>query len=238
MTYFSNFPQTLYQVSPASFRKAAEYVYMTDIFRNVRFKREVIDNISLYDFISMQEGDTIEIVSERLYGSPYYHWVLMLLNDRYDYKKDLPLSAFQFEKYIEHSYPLDYLDETYGLIPESFLIDIADYRGFSVDINDIVGQETTNIINRNTGEIEFSRPILSIQAYDDTLKKRYKKFIYKDDATYLDTKTHRIDWGSMPRYSPRYAYEMELLANESKRRIKIISRSILNKVLQDFKELM
>jgi hypothetical protein len=104
MKYFANFPRTLYQVSGASSGKSAEYVTLTDITRNVRFKREVLDQISLYDEMIIRDDHTFERISEELYGSPYYHWVVMLLNDRYDYVNDFPLSSRSFEEYIEREF--------------------------------------------------------------------------------------------------------------------------------------
>lgn len=102
--YFSNFPQTLYQVNPPRPGEREEFVTLTDITKNVRFKKEILSNITLYDWYLIKEGDSIETTSEKLYGSPHYHWVLMLLNDMYDYRNDFPLESFQFDKYIIEKY--------------------------------------------------------------------------------------------------------------------------------------
>lgn len=237
MIYFKSFPTTLYQISDAQRGKPAEFVGMIDIVRNVRFKQEILDNISYFDYYTMREGETIEAVSEKFYGSPYYHWVLMLLNDRFDYINDLPLNQFQFETYIEKAYPTDYLDEEYGLTARSLIIDLVDENGFSVDINDGEG-ETTRILDTNTGSLVASRPVVSVQLYDETIKRRIKKFVFKDDNSALDPKLYQIDFGAMPDVSPVYAYDLELQANDNKRNIRIISPQVLNIVVDNFKELM
>lgn len=102
--YFSNFPQTLFLVSPPGHAKPAEYVSVVDITKNVRFKKDVLDNISVYDWYLIKEGDTLEITSEKLYGSPYYHWILMLLNGMYDYRNDFPLEPAQFDAHMIEKY--------------------------------------------------------------------------------------------------------------------------------------
>lgn len=102
--YFSNFPQTLFLVTPPGYGKNAEYVSAVDITKNVRFKKEFLDKITIYDWYLIKESDTLEITSEKLYGSPYYHWVLMLLNDMYDYRTDFPMDSSTFDDYIKEKY--------------------------------------------------------------------------------------------------------------------------------------
>ena len=128
--YFSNFPKTLYLISPPGYQHNAEYVSLVDITKNVRFKKSVLDNITLYDWYLIKEGDTMEITSERLYGSPHYHWVLMLLNDMYDWRNDFPLESSQFDSYMI---------EKYGSIEtaKSTISFYRDSRGFVVDSDNI-----------------------------------------------------------------------------------------------------
>ena len=102
--YFSNFPQTKFQISPPGFQTPEVYVSLTDITKNVRFKKEILDNIALYDYYLIKEGDSMEDTSERLYGSPFYHWILMLFNEMYDWRKDFPLETYQFDEYIIEKY--------------------------------------------------------------------------------------------------------------------------------------
>lgn len=102
--YFENFPLVKYLFEPAKPGSYDTSVLLTDITKNVRFKTEIIDQIVLYDYYNMREGDTYEIVSEKLYGTPHYHWVLMLLNDAYDWRANTPLIAQNFNDYIIDKY--------------------------------------------------------------------------------------------------------------------------------------
>lgn len=233
MRYFSNFPQTLYQVSPASFRKEADYVSMVDITRNFRFKKEVIDNISMYDVMSIQEGDSIETVSERLYGSPHFHWVLMLLNDRYDYIKDLPLSATDIEDYLNSKYPAAYIDSEYGTDMRGIYVDIQDTNNISIDLD-----ATVRILDRDTGAFIETRPVISTQYHDSTLNTKIKSFHFKDTGVKLDSKLYRIDQGAISDLTFISLDIAEININDQKRIIKIIDKNLLSYVLQNFKDMM
>lgn len=232
MFYFSNFPTTLYEVSPASYSKPAEYVALTDITRNVRFKKEIIDNIVLYDYYDIKENETIEIVSENIYGSPYYHWVLMLLNNKFDYVKDYPLSLAGLEEYIRLSYDADYLSATYGIPAEGLILDIMNEKDQSVDYKGNITIITASLV-------ETIVPVMSVWYYDSTLKKNIKRFLRTDvPNTYIDTKVYTINYGDIPGIKIITAVDYENELNESKRRIKVISEELLQVVTTNFRELM
>lgn len=249
--YFKNFPITFYQVAPATFRKPAEYVALTDIVRNVRFKKEVLDNIVLYDKYIINDGESIEDISEFLYKSPFYHWVLLLLNDRFDYINDLPLSSRVFEQMVERKYNViaengddPHILETYGATTASLLVDLVNGQGNSVDFN----YDQVRLINKSNNQ-PFFRSVSSVWYYDPVIKTDIKRFVYTDDQfttqyttpikeRYVNTTAHQIDWGIIPQITPVSAYQHETIKNEQKREIKVIGSQLLQVVLQNFKDLM
>ena len=77
---------------------------MTDITRNIRFRRDILANITVYDYYDIVEGETPEIVSEKIYGNAKYHWIIMLANDRYDYLNDWPLTQANLDQYVIDKY--------------------------------------------------------------------------------------------------------------------------------------
>lgn len=206
--YFSNFPKTLYQISDSNYKKQAEHVLLTDITRNYRFKREVIDKITNFNFYIMEDNETIEIVSEKLYGSPYYHWILMLLNDRYDYIYDFALPADIFEQYIKNKYGN-------SENAKQLIVDIIDEKkGISTSIE--IG------------------PKKSIIVYDDNLKMPVIKFINKNTGQL----TTPPDFSMIQHIKPIFAYDYENKINEEKRNIKVLSEQALNIVLRNFREFL
>lgn len=160
--YFDNFPTFIY---PYKINGKTEYKLVKDISQNVRVRKEILANVTLYDEYDIRDGETPEIIAEKVYGSPLYHWVIMLCNQKFNYVDDYPLTNYQLERYI---------DDKYGS---------AKY-------------DTHHYINA-AGYIVDSTQGTSVSNYD---------------------------------------YEMDL--NESKRRIKLISPTLLNTILKNFKDLI
>lgn len=101
MTYFTNFPDILY---PFELNGKMRLVRVKDIVANVRLRKSILSNITLYDEYDIEDGETPEIIAEKVYGDPNLHWVIMLTNDRYDLWNDFPMSGDALEKYIESKY--------------------------------------------------------------------------------------------------------------------------------------
>ena len=99
--YFANFPKIVYDFDLSN---GTDYRVITDITKNVRFRKNILENITLYDYYDIADGETPEIISEKVYGTPYYHWVIMLANQRYDYINDFPLSQLELDTYLTSKY--------------------------------------------------------------------------------------------------------------------------------------
>ena len=161
--YFKNFPTFLYDFK---INGKTEYKLVKDISQNVRLRKEILSNVTLYDEYDFRDGDTPEIIAEKVYGSPLYHWVIMLCNDKYNYIDDFPLPTYELEKHITTKY---------GSGNEYDIHHYVDTNGFIVD-----SSQGTSVSN--------------------------------------------------------YDYETDV--NESKRRIKLISPSLLSNILKNFKDLI
>lgn len=102
--YFNNFNSILYEFPNVGEDKSTRSVLIKDITTNIRFKKFFIENLPLTETYKIQEGDTPEIISEKLYGTPQYHWIIMLLNQRYDYISDYPQGIRELELTIDRKY--------------------------------------------------------------------------------------------------------------------------------------
>lgn len=109
--YFKDFPQFLYDFN---YGDSVKTTVVRDITRNVRIKKEILSNVVLYDEYDIIDGETPEIIAEKMYGSPEYHWVIMIANEKYDWTTDFPLSEEILQKHIKTSYnPPLYSDDWY-----------------------------------------------------------------------------------------------------------------------------
>jgi hypothetical protein len=80
---------------------------MKDITQNVRLRKQILANITLFDEYDIRDEETPEIIAEKIYGSPDYHWVIMLCNEKYNYLDDFPLPVYEFEQYVKAKYGSD-----------------------------------------------------------------------------------------------------------------------------------
>lgn len=163
--YFAKFPNFLYGFT---INGKTEYKLVKDISVNVRVQKEILANITLYDEYDIKDGETPEIISEKVYGSPLYHWVVMLCNEKFNYIDDFPLSQYELEKHITNKYGVGNEYDTHHYI------NLAGY------IVDSTHAEATSVSN----------------------------------------------------------YEYEMSFNETKRRIKLISPTLLNTILKNFKDII
>ena len=163
--YFKEFPEFLYDFRYGAYETKTSIV--RDITRNVRFRKEVLDNIAVYDEYDIVDGETPEIVAEKIYGDPEYHWIIMLANQKHDYISDFPLTEQALVKHI-----------------------VATYGAQRYAIRHYVNAAGYNVNSDAVGAVD----VTNIQWFRDQ--------------------------------------------NEEKRRIKIISPQIINKILTDYKDLL
>lgn len=149
--YFKKAPLLYYTFDVGN---KVETKIVRDITHNVRFRKAILENITLFDEYDMQEGDTPEIVAYKVYGSAEYHWVVMLCNQRYDYLNDFPKSQRDLEAYIFDKY-----DEPYGVHH------YVNEQGFIVSADDVNALPVSNYqyeqdVNESKRRIKLISPQL------------------------------------------------------------------------------
>lgn len=97
--YFKEFPTFLYDFKYNTSNETKTSL-VKDITRNIRFRRDILSTVTLYDEYDIEDGETPEIIAEKLYGNAEYHWIIMLANNRYDYLTDFPLDERSLEQHI------------------------------------------------------------------------------------------------------------------------------------------
>lgn len=99
MKLFEKLPNILY-----SFGKN-DPILMKDISQNYGLINGILDKVLLLDEFDLIDGETPEVVSEKMYGTPDYYWIVMLMNDRYHYIYDWLMPAEVLDSYINAKYP-------------------------------------------------------------------------------------------------------------------------------------
>ena len=108
MSYFNYFSTILYD--PVGTENAK---LVTNIMSRVRVRTNMKKEIVMLDPYDIKENETPEIIADRHHGSPYYHWVVMLLNDISDVNHDWVKSTRQMQKYLTDKYTEAQLAETH-----------------------------------------------------------------------------------------------------------------------------
>lgn len=191
MSYFSQFPDIFYNFElDGSFSLRA----VKDIALNVRVRKDIIENVTLYDLYDIEDGETLDQIQTKLYGKPYYHWTFMLLNLRFDYVKDFPMQEFELSEYITMIYG----------------------EGNEHDQHMINGnlhyENRDGLIVQKMSEQQFVmlRPSHQTQTYEQ----------YQKQLTSITN----------------FEYEQRL--NESKRRIRVLTKSAVDQVIKDIQFLI
>jgi len=102
MTYFTRFP-----LLPYTQDNYTTFNVVTDVLRRIAVSEQMKNNYTIYDEYDVGDGETPEIVSHRFYGTPDYHWVVLLINDILDPRYDWPLTAEQLYNYAVSKYGED-----------------------------------------------------------------------------------------------------------------------------------
>jgi hypothetical protein len=100
MSYFSSFPYVLYP----KFLDETGNLILKDITTRIVRKESIVDDKSIFYKYFIREGEDIESISNKLYGSPIYYWTIMLINNKLDRYYDFPLVYGEFEEYIVDKY--------------------------------------------------------------------------------------------------------------------------------------
>lgn len=95
---FDYFPTTYFKLDND------KSVIVTDFIRAIKLDPQLKENSLLYTLYEVSDGETPEIISHKFYKSTEYHWVIMLLNEKFDPWRDFPQSdsvivAAAMEKY-------------------------------------------------------------------------------------------------------------------------------------------
>lgn len=113
-------------------------IIITDIFRRIKVSQKYKESASLVIPYTVTENERIEDVSTKFYGSPNYHWVIIMLNNITDPREDWPLSEADLMGRIETLYPGRLPTETYEYRdPDTgYVVESTSYLAYSVSIFD------------------------------------------------------------------------------------------------------
>ena len=99
MSYFNQFGTILYDPAGDGSGKLC-----TNIMSRVRVRANMKKEIVMLDPNAVKENETPEIVADKHHGSPYYHWVVMMMNKMFSRYYDWPMSETALQAYVLDKY--------------------------------------------------------------------------------------------------------------------------------------
>ena len=97
--FFENFPIIAYDSVGNG-----EYKAVTDLLRRVALRSKVRSNVLVFDTYDVKQGETPEMLADKLYNDPELHWVILLINDITDRYHQWPMNNNQFIAYLNDKY--------------------------------------------------------------------------------------------------------------------------------------
>ena len=121
--YFQNFPVIYYKGKD-----------VTNLLRRVGVRTKAKTNMVMFETYDVKEGETPEMIADKLYGDSTLHWVVLIVNNIVDRYHEWPMAGNQF---------LDYVNEKYSNPSATHHYEIAQSSGdTSVKIN--IGTDNTD----------------------------------------------------------------------------------------------
>ena len=97
--YFGSFPLIVYDsVGDGNFK------IVTNLLKRVAMRSKVKANTLIFDTYDVKEGETPEMIADKLYGDPELHWVILYVNNITDRYHQWPMSYGQFNSFLNEKY--------------------------------------------------------------------------------------------------------------------------------------
>jgi hypothetical protein len=228
--YFQNFPILDYDMYDDG-----HTMKLTDIFRTVRIKSSIKEDILLYHKYTIKDGQRPDQLSLKLYGSPDYFWTFFMVNENLvNYYTDWPLSRQEFEDMIVQKYD-GYVLTTNQDISQGFVkgeivrglisgaygtLESKDANTNTFRVTNIVGQFRENEIIRG----DISNDVKTITGQTE---------YYNATKYYVDGDGAIVDKSAIVAIPVTYLeYEKDL--NDLKAEIRVIRPAYITRIADEF----
>ena len=176
--YFSLVPNISYDEKPISYPfSESDFITAKNFFRRYRINQEVFSYAVIFNKYTIVEGERPDALADRLYGSPFYDWVILLTNNMVNSQYDWAMSNYTLYKTLEAEF-----DDPYGTIHHYETYEIGQYpAGLHVDET---FYNKTHKINVSGSIIEkagntICRPVTIAEYYTDENEKKREIYLLK-----------------------------------------------------------
>lgn len=212
MSFFQKFPVIPYDINRSTF---SNYETVTNVFFRLRMVQELLNNISAYYEYTIKDGDTPEILAEKIYGDAEAHWIILMANNIVDAQYDWPLDKPSF---------LNYIKKKYG--------SIANAKSQIHHYEKVIQREESK--SNITTETRFQ--IDEDTLLEDSLDVPYDSYTSLAEDQYVEG-FNMPDGSTVIQTSFRDRitnWDWEVQQNEAKRQIKVIKKEYYGRIISEF----
>ena len=147
--YFKEFPVINYSLD-----NGITSFQIADFFRRVKAIDENLQTSLIYDQYDVLDGETPEVVADKIYNESYYHWVILIANNIIDPRFDWPLSNSVLQTYVARKYDVENIDAVKHYVNDDDEIVHSSYAGTKYPISYFQYEETINEAKRRINIIK------------------------------------------------------------------------------------
>ena len=142
-SYFKHLPNIVYQERPLKYPfSVAEETIVKNFFKRVKLNDDIFSYAVYFDKYSILDGERPDMLADKLYGDPYYDWVILLTNNMINAQYDWPKTNYELHKVLDSEY-----EDPYNEIHHYETIATGRYpAGLRVDKTFF---DSTHVVNNN-----------------------------------------------------------------------------------------
>ena len=221
MKYFENFPAIRYTFD----KNTINVNLVTNILARSTFLKDITNNIDVSYEYQIQETDTPEVIAHKAYGDAYRSWIVLLFNNILNPYYDWPMKSPVLDEYIQNKYgqTLDQAKDT-----------IHHYEQELRKVTTSQGLTTSDITETYViGEYELNYTTNAVTARALPTVADTSLYVSTDTINY---ETSVLTITTVNKAVSNYTYELE--ENEKRRNIRILDPRYVQRVENEFKEIM
>jgi len=134
--YFSIIPNISYDEKPISYPfSESDYVTAKNFFRRYKINDDVFSNAVYFRKYTIVDGERPDSLADKLYGDPFYDWIILITNNMVNVQYDWPKSNYEIYKIVESEYDDPYSEihhyetSAIGQFAAGLHVDEAFYNG-------------------------------------------------------------------------------------------------------------
>jgi len=230
MSYFSKFPKTILSIDNNSY-------VIEDFLRRVGISEQFKNNTVFLEDYFVRDKETPELVSQFFYGTPTYHWVILMVNNVVNLNEEWPIPDIKVTDLIYLKY--------------DFEISVPDESEYNV--NDVVQSNSGGefvVSKTETGKVflrsQVGKTYLTVASILENVTTEtdgltVTSIIDPEEAThhFYDPEIgYIVDEGYSVTTVSVSNYDYEVTANDNKRTVKVLSPNYIGLFTSNFARLI